>query len=388
MDIAMHEWLTVIIVLLIVGILLDGYRRMRQSRKNSLRMSLSMHRGTQREELEDYGSELPSGGARVVHRNGANRNNRNKRNNSHNSHRDDSDCGNTDLDVGRRDPQVIQKQNHPAPAEPAMGKGCTARAPEQVKLNLGESVPMLMESVTGGKAEKSALDTPAPEQRIEPKINEDFAAFDTDVVEAADENAISELNQARTDAVASGQVNAESNTKRKPAIKTDAVEDNPVKPKKQPSKSQPAPSVDVEEVLVMNIMAPQGQRFNGVDLLDTALICGMRFGAMNIFHCHEDADGEGEVLFSMANMVVPGTFDLHAMEAFETPGVSLFLTLPLATDSLRAFNRMVESADVLCKKLGGELKDENRSVMTLQTIEHCRQRIKEFERKQLSRAPA
>ncbi|MEP3563426.1 MAG: cell division protein ZipA, partial [Marinobacter sp.] len=34
------------------------------------------------------------------------------------------------------------------------------------------------------------------------------------------------------------------------------------------------------------------------------------------------------------------------------------------------------------RNMGGELKDERRSVMTPQTIEHCRQRIREFERKQ------
>ncbi|MEC7377990.1 MAG: cell division protein ZipA, partial [Pseudomonadota bacterium] len=37
------------------------------------------------------------------------------------------------------------------------------------------------------------------------------------------------------------------------------------------------------------------------------------------------------------------------------------------------------------RNLGGDLKDERRSVMTPQTIEHCRQRIREFERKQRSK---
>ena len=90
----------------------------------------------------------------------------------------------------------------------------------------------------------------------------------------------------------------------------------------------------------------------------------------------------------MANMVVPGTFDLNNIENFETPGVSFFLTLPIESDSMTAFEMMVGTAKALCDNLGGELKDENRSVMTQQTIEHCRQRVREFERKQLSRAPA
>lgn len=36
---------------------------------------------------------------------------------------------------------------------------------------------------------------------------------------------------------------------------------------------------------------------------------------------------------------------------------------------------------VVVRHMGGELKDENRSVMTAQTIEFARQRVHEFERR-------
>ena len=42
------------------------------------------------------------------------------------------------------------------------------------------------------------------------------------------------------------------------------------------------------------------------------------------------------------------------------------------------------SARKLAHELGGELKDDQRSVMTSQTIEHYRQRIVEFERRALT----
>ena len=47
---------------------------------------------------------------------------------------------------------------------------------------------------------------------------------------------------------------------------------------------------------------------------------------------------------------------------------------------------MVETAQCLAKNLNGELRDETRSVMTGQTLEHCRNRIREIERKQLTHA--
>lgn len=43
---------------------------------------------------------------------------------------------------------------------------------------------------------------------------------------------------------------------------------------------------------------------------------------------------------------------------------------------------MIGSVTAIATKLDGELKDENRSVMTRQTIEHGRQRVMEYERQQ------
>ena len=40
---------------------------------------------------------------------------------------------------------------------------------------------------------------------------------------------------------------------------------------------------------------------------------------------------------------------------------------------------------MLANNLGGELYDENRSVLRAQTVEHYRQRIREFERQRLAR---
>src|SRR5690606_34854114 len=133
-----------------------------------------------------------------------------------------------------------------------------------------------------------------------------------------------------------------------------------------------------DEVIIINVMAPTGEYFQGDELLDVLLQNGMRFGDMSIFHRHQEATGQGPVLFSLANMVKPGTFELDTISNFQTPGVSLFMTLPIKADSLRAFDLMRDIAQDLCGQLGGDLKDENRSVMTRQTMEHCRQRITDY----------
>lgn len=143
-------------------------------------------------------------------------------------------------------------------------------------------------------------------------------------------------------------------------------------------------AVPVEEVLVINVVARDEDGFKGPALLQNILESGLRFGEMDIFHRHESMAGNGEVLFSMANGVKPGTFDLDDIELFSTRAVSFFLGLPGPRHPKQAFDVMVAAARKLAHELNGELKDDQRSVMTAQTIEHYRQRIAEFERKQLT----
>lgn len=143
--------------------------------------------------------------------------------------------------------------------------------------------------------------------------------------------------------------------------------------------------LEPEEVIVINVMAKKGELFAGSDLLPILMKHGMRLGNMSIFHKHADSSDNGPIVFSMANMVKPGTFDVTQMEEFSTPGVSFFLQLPNAYGNMKSFEQMLSAADSIKASLNGDLKDEQRSVITRQTIEHCRQRIQDFELAQLSK---
>jgi cell division protein ZipA len=140
----------------------------------------------------------------------------------------------------------------------------------------------------------------------------------------------------------------------------------------------------VEEVLVINVISRDSHGFRGPALLQNILESGLRFGEMDIFHRHESMAGNGEVLFSMANAVKPGTFDLDDIDHFTTPAVSFFLGLPGPRYPKQAFDVMVAAARKLSQELNGELKDDQRSVLTAQTIEHYRQRIVDYERRQMT----
>ncbi|MSR12549.1 MAG: cell division protein ZipA [Gammaproteobacteria bacterium] len=142
-------------------------------------------------------------------------------------------------------------------------------------------------------------------------------------------------------------------------------------------------TAEPSSVIVINVMAKAGLVFVGDDLLHVLITSGMKFGDMNIFHRRLGGDNKSPVIFSIANILNPGTFDLNKMHDFSTLGVSLFLALPTSIKNLDAFDQMLNVARQLCGALEGELRDDSRNLMTAQTIEHYRQRIRDFELRRL-----
>lgn len=138
-----------------------------------------------------------------------------------------------------------------------------------------------------------------------------------------------------------------------------------------------------DKVIVINVMAPQGDLFKGTELMDAIQASGMHYGDMQIFHYQSDED----ILFSLVNMVKPGVFDLSKLDELKTPGVSLFVQMPNAQgDGLEAFDTMLTVAQQLAKKLLGELRDETRSVLTHSAIDHIRQQVAEYDCKWVATA--
>jgi cell division protein ZipA len=144
----------------------------------------------------------------------------------------------------------------------------------------------------------------------------------------------------------------------------------------------PRPPPTPREVIVINVLARNGAQFGGSDLVEAFLRNGLKFGDMNIFHRIQPASKV--VQFSVASAVEPGTFDLSAMESFKTPGVSFFMQMPGPDEPLGVFEDMLAVTRDVAASLGADLKDEHQSVMTTQTIAHCRARIEDFSRKRMS----
>ncbi len=141
-----------------------------------------------------------------------------------------------------------------------------------------------------------------------------------------------------------------------------------------------------DELLVMHVKCKDERGFHGAALLHVVMQCGMQFGDMKVFHRFVKTEDGPQIQFSMLSSVEPGVFDIDQIDDLYIPSVSFVMGLPSPGSSQECFTMMLETAKVIVRHLNGELRDENRSVMTPQTIEHYKQRIQEFERrKQLAR---
>lgn len=122
---------------------------------------------------------------------------------------------------------------------------------------------------------------------------------------------------------------------------------------------------------------------SGASLLPKLLTLGFKFGKQKIFHRHVESNGRGPVLFSLANMLNPGVFDIDNMEQAQYLGLTLFMNLPMESDPHQVFNMMHNAAKKLSDEFGGKVLEQDRSVLTMQGLQLYVDRIRNFERQRL-----
>jgi|GEM_PF-991121 len=144
---------------------------------------------------------------------------------------------------------------------------------------------------------------------------------------------------------------------------------------------------DEELHIVMTVMAGSGAQFSGAALRHALERVRLYHGEMSIFHRHEEPeDQHSRVLFSVANVLAPGTFEPAGMDALSSPGIAMFMRLPGPEHPADAFQQMLEAAKSVAQELDGKVCDESRSTLTPQSINHLRERIADFSRRQMIKA--
>ncbi|MDD9154820.1 cell division protein ZipA [Aliivibrio sp. S4TY2] len=260
---------------------------------------------------------------------------------------------------------------------------------------------------------KSKDDIAAPKERKEPAFAREEPAFSNDplfdyeeqIIESNKPESISESFIDEPVVQTSNKVIDEPTVKEEPTISFSAIDDAVVAPKEEPQiisqpeevtvvvpepiiepiqepiqEPEPEPEVK-EDAIIINVHGMGSERFNGSRLFNSLEQNGLVFGDMAIYHRHSDLSGAGKVLFSVANMVSPGHFQVSEGEEFSTPGISFFLPLPCHGEAEHNFKLMLQTAQLVSSELGGNILDEKRDMLTPNKIDEYKQRVKVFCRK-------
>jgi cell division protein ZipA len=142
------------------------------------------------------------------------------------------------------------------------------------------------------------------------------------------------------------------------------------------------PEAAVERIVTLFIAARPGTSIGGSDLIVAAEKCGLEFGDLGIFHRLVDGKRELGPIFSAANMVKPGHFDMSRIDELSTPGLSFFMALPGPLPALDAWDTMLPTAQRLAELLDAVVLDEERNALGRQRISHIRDDLRAWDRKQ------
>lgn len=142
------------------------------------------------------------------------------------------------------------------------------------------------------------------------------------------------------------------------------------------------PAQPIERIVTLFVAARAGDLMRGSNLVVAAEKAGLTFGDMGIFHRLVSGKSAAGPIFSMANMVKPGSFDMRHIDELQTPGVSFFMALPGPLSALDAWDAMLPTAHRLAELLGANVLDEERNALGRQRVAHIRDELRAWDRKQ------
>ncbi|MEP6939130.1 MAG: cell division protein ZipA [Rudaea sp.] len=148
----------------------------------------------------------------------------------------------------------------------------------------------------------------------------------------------------------------------------------------------PAPgtraTTQVDRIVTLYVCARPGETIHGASLIVAAEKAGLVFGDKNIFHRLVSGRPEAGPIFSMANMVKPGNFDMRAIDTVRSPGVCFFMALPGPLPALDGWDALLPTAQRLAELLDAVVQDEERNALGRQRIAHIRDELRAYDRKQ------
>ena len=151
------------------------------------------------------------------------------------------------------------------------------------------------------------------------------------------------------------------------------------------------PDQDFDKIVSLYVAARAGQSLRGEDIVVAAEKTGLTFGHMNVFHRLVENHPERGPIFSMANIMQPGSFYMATIRELETPAIAFFLTLPAPITALEAWEKLLPNVERMAELLNGVVLDDSRNTLGRQRIQHIREELRGYDRQHeappLTKAP-
>ena len=151
------------------------------------------------------------------------------------------------------------------------------------------------------------------------------------------------------------------------------------------------PSQEFDKIVSLYVAAKAGQVLRGPDIVVAAEKAGLTYGHMNVFHRLVETHPERGPIFSVANIMKPGSFDMAHIQSLETPAIAFFLTLPAPMTALDAWEKMLPTVQRMAELLDGVVLDDSRNALGRQRIAHIRDELRAYDRQHeappLTKAP-
>ena len=137
---------------------------------------------------------------------------------------------------------------------------------------------------------------------------------------------------------------------------------------------------EFDKIVTLYLAARAGQLLSGPDIVVAAEKAGLDFGYMGVFHRLVEGHPERGPVFSVANIMKPGSFDMANIQSLQTPAIAFFLTLPAPVSALDAWDTMLPTAQRMAELLDGVVLDEQRNAIGRQRIAHIRDELRAYDR--------
>jgi len=149
-----------------------------------------------------------------------------------------------------------------------------------------------------------------------------------------------------------------------------AIQEDPWMPQVTVKKATP-----IEGIMVINVIAKSPLGFSGKALLSVMTDNKLEYSAKKTYDFYEP--DTGELLYSIASIVEPGTFDNQKITQKNYPGVMLFMIIALVDDPALAFEQMLKTAQDIAQKLNADLCDIEYQPLLEEHIEQLRLRVQD-----------